>query len=250
MFRGLYTAGTAMLTQNKRMDVVANNLANAQTVGFKKDSLISRSFNDILLSEIYDDDAQVFPVIGPTNTGIHVDRTITSFEAGSLEDTGTPSDFALIGDGFFVIETANGMRFTRAGNFAFDANGRMLTTEGNIVMGTQGEIRVNPKDFNVDSSGNIYSEGVLVNRFSIVEFNNTDNLKKEGSSLYIASNPEDVRPSTTLVKQGALETANVDLTKEYINMIELSRNQESNQRVIRMLDEVLGKAVNEIGAVN
>ena len=248
MLRGLYSAGNALLTQNNRMDTVANNLSNAQTAGYKADTVVSRSFDDLLMERINDPSISTYKQVGPTNTGIHVDQVMIDFTQGVIEQTSRNTDFALIGDGFFEINTPNGTRYTRAGNFQINPNGELMTSEGYRVMGENGEIRVNPNDFSVNNDGEIFSDGVHVNKLRIVDFADKQDLRKEKSGLFIA-NQAGVSANNTTVRQSALEAANIDLNKEYVTMLEIARNTESNQKIIQMMDQTLGRAVNDIGKV-
>ena len=117
MLRSFYIAGTGMLAQREKMDIVTNNIVNVDTTGYKKDTLITRSFKDMMIQSMNGKD------IGPLNTGIHVDDVVTSFDQGNLEQTDRLTDVALEGDGFFAVNTAAGIRFTRDGAFAVNSDG-------------------------------------------------------------------------------------------------------------------------------
>lgn len=246
MIMALYKAGTGMQVQSKKMDAVANNIANAGTVGYKADSLLTRSFDDIMFGEYNSSSGDIERSIGGLSPGVHVDTVVTSFKDGSLKETGRDSDLALQGDGFFSISTPDGIFYTRAGCFNVDSNGQLITQEGYTVMGQNGAVFVNSENFTVNEDGYIYSDGVLVDRLRIVSFEDTSSLQKCGDSLF-SSTEQPSDSENYKVKQRCLETSNVDANREYINMLEIYRNHESNQRVIRMLDDSLGKAVNDIG---
>jgi len=247
MNRGLYIASTAMISQRRRMDVVTNNLANATTPGFKEDSLLTRSFSDLLIERINDPavvgaDTEV----GPLNTGIHVDMIDTSFTSGVLEQTGRSADLALEGTGFFVVETPQGERYTRAGAFQVSAGGELVTPEGYPILGLNGPIRVSDEEFLVSADGTVQS-GAGSDRIRLVSFEDTGMLRKEGANLFTAFGGEPLPATTTRIRQGSLESANVDLAGQMVDMIEISRNHELNQRIVRMMDEKLGKSASEIG---
>src|SRR5690554_6574914 len=123
MLRGLYTAGTGMLTQRKRLDVLANNIADANTHGYKKDRVTLESFSEVLVSRINDGSRIPSNPVGSINYGVHLDQTHTNHYQGQLEYTGEPLDFALTGDGFFAVQTPDGIRYTRNGSFSRDENG-------------------------------------------------------------------------------------------------------------------------------
>ena len=248
MLRGLYTAGNALLTQTNRMDVVANNLSNAQTAGYKADTVVSRSFDDLLMERINDPGVNAYKQVGPTNPGIHVDQVMIDFMQGAIEQTARNTDFALIGDGFFEVSTPNGTRYTRAGNFQLNSEGELLTAEGYSIMGEDGAVKVNPDNFSVNSDGEIFSDGVNVNKFKIFDFADKNQLRKEKSGLFM-SNQAGFRANNVVVRQSALEASNIDLNKEYVTMLEIARSTESNQKIIQMMDQTLGRAVNDIGRV-
>jgi flagellar basal-body rod protein FlgG len=245
MLRSLYISASGMLAQRRTMDVLANNLANLDTPAFKRDSLMTRSFADVLLSRI-NDPAGNNGAIGPLNWGVHPDVISTDFTEGPLESTGRAADMALAGDGFFVVETPQGLRYTRSGNFQVNAAGYLCTPEGYYVRGTNGRIHVGGPDFSVDLAGNIASAGGNY-RLQIVRFNDNTALRKEGNNLF--SGPAVAALSDAEVLQGYLEGSNVDLSTEMVNMITVSRNYEANQRMISMIDGTLQKAVNEVGRV-
>ena len=251
MLRSFYTAATAMMTQNRRMDIVTNNLSNVETRGYKSDNLVSRSFQDVLLSRINDPYITQAAPIGTINRGIHIDQVYTTFVQGSLENTGVPTDLAQTQDAFFVILTPDGERYTRSGNFNVDAAGYLVTQTGAYVAGQNGPIPVGMQDFTVTDEGVVQIDGATVDQLRCVSFADNQGLRKERDGLFYnydaATNPEQaVMPA---VKQGYLENSNVDTGKEMVNMMEIYRSYELNQRVLRMLDESLGKTVNEIARV-
>jgi flagellar basal-body rod protein FlgF len=251
MVRGLYTAGTGMISQMEKMNVISNNVANLNTTGFKQDDLITRSFEDVLIKRLNDPSVvHRANQVGPLNMGVHVDQVFTRFEQGALHETNNYTDLAVEGDGFFVIETQNGERYTRDGAFQVDSEGRLTTKEGNPVQGQRGEINVGSTKFVVNSNGDVFADGVFIDTIRVVGFDSNDDLRKEGSNLYYNYNPQNaVFDSDGEVIQGYLEGPNIDLAKQLVNMIETYRNYESNQKVIKMIDDTLSKAVNEIGRI-
>lgn len=246
MIMSLYKAGTGMQVQSKKMDAVANNIANAGTAGYKADSVLTRSFSDIMFGEYNSSSGDIGRSIGGLSPGVYTDTVVTSFRDGSLKETGRISDLALQGNGFFSISSPGGVFYTRSGCFNVDSNGQLITQEGYSVLGQNGAVFVNPENFTVNEDGYIYSDGVLSDRLKIVNFEDTSSLLKRGDGLF-SSTEQPVDSENFKVKQKCLETSNVDVNREYINMLEIYRNHESNQRVIKMLDESLGKAVNDIG---
>ena len=250
MLRALYTSGTAMLVQGKRMDVVTNNIANIETNGYKKDLLVSRSFRDMMIERIKDDPSIVSAgtnFVGPHNTGVHIDQIYTGFQQGALETTTSSTDFALEGDGFFAVETPEGERYTRDGAFNIDSLGYLVTNDGRYVLGADGQrLLIGSEDFSVDSLGNINADGTMAGRLRIVSFADLSVLRKQGDNLVYPFDGSAPEVSGAAVMQRALEKSNVEASEEIVRMIEISRNYEANQRIVKMLDDSLGRAVNEI----
>ncbi len=251
MIRSFYIAATAMATQTDRMDVLTNNLTNVDTTGYKKDKLISRSFSDVLMERL--NDPYVISAtnqIGLQNNGIHIDEIVTDFSQSGFDETARPSDLALEGAGFFVVETPQGDMYTRDGNFFVNAQGDLVNADGHYVAGTNGHIRVGSGQFAINSAGEVIVGGQIVNRVRLAAFDDLTGLRKNGNNLYTNSTNQPVRtPDQINVKQGYLETSNVDTAEEMVRMLELTRSFSFNQRVLSMLDQSLEKTVNEVGRV-
>ena len=253
MLRGLYTAATGMNVQREKMDVLTNNIVNASTTGYKKDTLISSSFNEVLIERISDDDPYVVNTseeVGPYSFGTHIDEVYTDFALGSLENTNTQTDLALTGEGFFVVDTPDGERYTRSGNFSVDYQGYLVTDDGYYVQGENGSIQVGTGSFTVDSDGTITVDGEALDTLRIVSFEETTGLRKQGESLYYSFTGEVPTDATnTKVMQGYLESSNVDVATEMVDMITVYRTYEANQKILTMTDETLGMAVNDLGSL-
>ena len=251
MLRCFYTAGTGMLVQKDRMDVLANNLTNVETTAYKSDSLNASSFKDMMIQRMNDSDASgASRTVGDLGTGSHINEVCTSFEQGGIEDTGRSLDFALEGDGFFVVSTPNGDRYTRDGSFSVSSDGYLITSEGYYVQGENGKISVGGDDFTVDEAGGISVGGKAVDSFRIVEFVDTTWLRKEGSNLfYEASGTSPQSAADTKVLQGTLEGSNVDIAEDLTRLLSITNAYRTNQRVLGMVDDSLKKTVNEVGKV-
>ena len=251
MLRSLYIAGTGMITERSKMDVITNNIANMETVGYKKDQMISRSFADLLLDQIDSDDPYVVNTrdeVGPLNTGTHMDVVVTDFTQGALESTEQDTDLAIQGDGYFSILTPQGIRYTRSGNFAVDSNGDLVTQEGYYVLGQDGgRLHVGTDGFSVSSTGTVEAGGQAVGSIRLVAFEDETVLRKTGENLYTTlNNTQPTMATTATIKQGYLEASNVDMATEMVDMLSTNRAYESNQRIVKMVDESLGKTVNDI----
>jgi flagellar basal-body rod protein FlgG len=332
------------------MDVIANNIANVNTTGYKKDTLISESFPEILISKIgpnpidkdllgskgtlgvdsqanngiynattksgffqiktslgtsnsqnirfirnedgylttpngdyvlgqngnifvgdeevtVDNLGRIFAggnevdrlkvvnplnVIGNFSYGIHVDGIKTNFEQGQLHPTENPFDFAIQGNGFFAIETPNGTRYTRNGEFTLDSEGYLVTKEGYKVLGENGQIRLEGKNITVNENGEILNNEEYVDKLQLIDFKDHSRLFKEGDGLMNIRNEEftdNAIEANGTVNQGFIEGSNVNSVKQMVEMITVLRSYEASQRLIKSHDELLSKSVNEIGRV-
>ncbi len=249
MIRGLYTAATGMIHQRNKLDSIANNLANTNTRGYKKDDVVSRSFNDELLLRMSKGENP--KALGPINHGVYAERVTTFFQDGALQQTGLITDVALQGEGFFTIIRDGQELYTRDGTFKVNNEGILVTMEGHVVAGEYGPIEVGQEDFEIDSEGYVWQGYNLVNRLQLVNFEDPNALEKVGNNLFANNNPgaNPVVEFEGQVFQGYAEQSNVELVDEISDMITVSRSYEANLRILQMLDNVLSKTVNEVGSV-
>lgn len=245
MIRGIYTAGSGMLAETVRADATANNLANSNTTGYKKDVAISKDFASLLIRRI--NDGQESPAIGTLGVGTLIDEIATIHTGGALSPSGNPLDFAIDGKGYFVVQTPAGERFTRNGSFSRNGQGELVTSEGHRVLGQNGAIIIPDGNISVEESGRITVDGVEVGQIQVVEFANERELVKEGNSLFRA--PTNGQQATGKVVQGCLERSNVNVIAEMMNMITGYRAYEVNAKTVQAHDQLLDKAVNEVGKV-
>ena len=246
MVRGLYTAATGMMVQRNKMDVLTNNLVNAETTGFKKDTLVTTTFNEEIIKRLNDPSVKVYGGVdvGPYSYGTHVDEIITDFSSGAFEGTGVSTDLAITGDGFFTIETEEGVRYTRSGNFSVDGNGYLVTADGHYVLGTEGRINIGTTEFEVLANGVINVDGRNVGRLRIETFEDEGVLRKEGNNLYYAYGGAAAVPANgAVVRQGMQELSNVNVIDEITDMITVYRKYEASQKIVSITDESLGLAV-------
>ena len=279
MIRGWYTAASGMRAQQWRLDAVANNLANVDTDGYKRDVAAFKAFPEMLLRRQGDDgvyiipfgSADVLPIAGRLGTGVELNELYTCLEQGAMKETQSDFDLAMDGMGFFAIATPYGERYTRNGSFVLGKEGFLETKEGYPVLGENGPIRVKANNFQVDKDGrvwinaaypdepeimvgretNLWEDPVLLDTLKIVEFEFDRYLKKQGSSLYTDTKesgpafviPEGFRPK---VLQGFVEASNVDPVVEMVRMIEINRSYEANQKVIQSEDSALGTLINQV----
>jgi flagellar basal-body rod protein FlgF len=251
MVRGLYTAATGMAVQRNKMDVLTNNITNAETTGFKEDTLVSSAFSTKMLELLHDPNVTlVGSQVGGYNFGSHIQQLYTDFSNGSYEQTGTSTDLAIQGNGFFTVETSAGERLTQAGNFTVDSNGDLVTSDGNYVLGQNGHIHVGSSDFTVASDGTITQGGTTVDKLRLETVADTTTLRKQGDNLYYIYGGGTAQTATgAKVLQGYKEGSNVNVADEMVDMLTLYRKYEANQKMVSMTDETVGLAVNKLGSV-
>lgn len=255
MIRGWYTGASGMNAQQNRLDAISNNLANVDTAGYKRDITVSKSFPELLirrtnLDGVYETpfgSAEAAPVIGKLGLGIETNENYTDFAQGSFRQTDQNTDVAFGGKGFFAVQTPLGERYTRDGNFIIGKEGILETKNGYPVLGEKGFIRVENDRFTVNEDGIISSQedSEVIDRFKVVRFDNERYLKKMGNNLYssneisglahIAEGSE--RPKFL---QGYMETSNVNVVNEMVQMIEVNRAYEANQKTITSEDSMMG----------
>lgn len=254
MLRGLYTAYTGMRTQQEKMDAVANNLANVDTVGYKKDQMVQESFKEILTYKINDPEVPHTQGIGKMSLGVKVSQVYTDHMQGSLKQTDDLLNVAIQGDGFIKVgkyqEDGSLMtKYTRDGSFNLDQDGRLVTNDGLFVMGEVGEINLNSYKIRINSDGTIYDGENRMDQIQMVSFEDNNTLRKEGSSLYTTAEGAVEKAFEGTLQQGFVEASNVNSIEEMINMISTMRTYESNQKVIQTYDATMDKVVNSVGAV-
>ena len=256
MVKGLYTAYTGMVNEQNRMDIMTNNLANASTVGYKKEGSTSQSFNDVLTVKIKDQSVGMRNVqkIGIKNPGVKIGENYTDYTQGSFRITDNTYDLALAGDGFFAIEFTNkagetDTKYTRAGQFTLNKDGYLVTEEGDYVLDTQNRrIRLNTLlDSKITDDGTIYQNDQAVARIQVTDFEDYDYLEKYGETYYQPIEGAKTPTADAQVKSGYLEMANVQIVSEMVNLISITRAYESNQKVVQTIDGTLDVAANQIG---
>jgi len=240
----------------KIMDVVANNIANVNTTSYKKDITVTRSFAEELTRRLDDPSTAAgtwtyyihdLPV-GKWSTGLFVDDVHTDFSSGSLQATNAPLDLAISGNGFFAVLTADGNEmYTRDGSFTLAPDGTLMTAEGNRVLGRDGSVVIHNGNIVIDNYGRIYSNSEYVDSLRTVDFEDYQTLRKQGDNLYKTTEDSNVIAFRGGVIQGYLENSNVNAVREMVDMINVSRLYEANQRMVSIHDQTLGKAVTEIG---
>ena len=248
MDRGTYIAGTGMLLQRRLMENITHNITNADTTGYKKENVVSHSFDSVMIERIKDPSVLGYTRrVGPLNFGTQIDQLYVNFEQGGLDGTERSTDLALVGDVFFVMQTPDGERYSRSGAFYIDDLGFLVDGEGNYLLGDNGPINVGGLNFTVDELGGVRVEDEFIDRIRVESFADNERLRKQGSNLYYSLDGPEAATQGYSIRQGFLEISNVDISREMVNMLTVFRTYETNQRMLTMSDEITGKAVNEIG---
>lgn len=246
-----------MLNQQKKMDTLSNNLANADTTGYKKEGVTAKTFETQLAIKVKDgSNAYIDQQIGKLNLGVKIGENYTDYSQGSYRYTGNTYDLALGGDGFFNISFMNkegeqSVKYTRDGNFTIDNEGALRTQDGDYVLGESGEIYIptNAVDVSINKLGEIYADGEYIDTIKITDFEDYNYLKKYGENMYDAVEGATEKEPTATIDQGYLEQSNINVVTEMVNMISLSRTYEANQKLIQTMDDALDKSANQIGKV-
>jgi flagellar basal-body rod protein FlgG len=250
MVKGLYTAYTGLVNQQNRLDVISNNLANATTVGYKKEGVTSQSFDEMMAIKVRDTTGMYNQYIGDVSLGVKIGETYTDYDQGSFRETGENFDLALGGDGFFSISYTNkagttSTMYTRDGNFSMTKDGYLVTKDGDYVLGEGGIIQL-PTDASqiaISQDGTITADGVEIDKLALVDFEDYNYLQKYGENLYKALDTATVKDCDATVYQGYLEQSNVNVVTEMVEMITISRAFEANQKAMNAADDTLQKAV-------
>ena len=256
MVKGLFTAYTGMINEQHRMDVLTNNLANASTVGYKKEGATSQAFDEVLALKIKDttDPAKVKP-LGGISLGVKIGENYTNFSQGSLRETGNTYDIALSGNGFFSVEFRNkagqtSTKYTRDGNFTLNRDGYLVTKDGDFVLGTNGRIKLDPLQVAfIDKNGGIYQGNQLVATLDITDFEDYNYLEHYGENYYQPVNGAKEKAGEYQTISGYLEMSNIQVVSEMVEMISVSRAYETNQKIVQAYDSTLEIAANQLGKV-
>ncbi|MFO1444327.1 flagellar hook-basal body protein [Bacillus sp. Bva_UNVM-123] len=272
MFRGFYTVASGMLAQQRRTEMLTNNMSNVNTPGFKADQTSLRAFPEMLLQRF---DKQKIPTekglnlpfnkqIGSLSKGVYMQEAMPFFKQGDIKETGLDTDVALIDIAlpenayfFYTIEGTNGnTQYTRNGNFSLDWKGFLTTASGLYVLSDTGNrIQLSSDQFTIDENGVVVGEGGETARIGIGFSENANSLIKLGDGLYrtedgnALANAYNVENALFKLQQGHIERSNVDAGRTMTEMLSAYRAFEANQKVLQAYDRSMDKAANEIGRI-
>ena len=297
MWRGLYTAATGMITETQRTDVIANNLANAASTGYKRDFTVHREFENMLIKRVYDkaDGGSVgmtsegFNILGDLGTssddvtrikgfsvnsnnddgigqlglGDYVTEIAVDHSQGPFQTTGNTFDLAISGQGFFTIQTPDGIRYTRNGAFFRNQDGVLQDIRGYNLLDTEGNPIIIPRNIGnerivVTGDGTIYAADQAnqqqrqLAQIQLVQFNNRLAIQKQGDNLFYAvtdanGNVAQPQQATGQIVQGMLEKANVQIVNAMVELIHNQRMYEAGAKAVTTQDTMLESSVNQVG---
>lgn len=285
MLKGLYTAYTGMLNEQHRMDVLANNLANSTTNGFKKEGTTSQAFDNVLAYKIKDlsepgnlprslarnravdenelnnpdNEDYLERRVRRTglNLGVKIGENYVDYSEGPIKETGNPFDLAISDRGFFAVEYTNkagetSTKYTRDGNFTMNLQGYLVTQDGDFVLDENGRrIRMETElPVSIDRNGNITQDGGFVATIGLTDFEDYNYLERFGENYFQPIEGATEMDAESQIYAGYLEMSNISVVTEMVNMITLQRQYESNQKVITTYDDTLDQAVSQLGRLN
>jgi flagellar basal-body rod protein FlgG len=250
MNRTVYTVASGGMASLERLEAVSQNLANANTAGYKAGKVVFEVRPLTRDGEV--SGLSLDPILGRTAAQVAEVAIVRDFAQGPVRSSGNPLDAALTGEGFFVVATPRGERYTRQGSFALDRDGYLVTHHGERVQGDRGAIRVGGGEIAMGEDGSITADGVAVGRLKVVSFGPTPQLVPEGAGLFaplrgVAATPIDA--ASVRLEPGAVEGSNVDAVASMVELVEVSRGFESYMRTLQRLDEIAQRSINEVGKV-
>ena len=248
MMRGFYNLTSGMLSQGRRLDVVANNMTNVSTAGYKAEHYTDRTFDEVMVSRIGNIDKSHYQTMETYQSHILApDHLYTDFIQGSLEETNLPLDFAIQGEGFFAIQTVDGVAYTRAGSFTLDNEGYLCLSELGRVLDREGNPIQLPTDkLDVDAQGNLSTQGgEYLATLGVFMFPDNGELERTPYGLFTGEGAQ--LNDQVVIHHKWVERSNVNMIKEMVNMMTTQRALQSAAQLSKIYDQVINRAVNDIG---
>lgn len=261
LVRGLYSAASGALAAQSMVDNVANNLANVNTNGFKQTLVQFQTAPTLDIYRIQLDPGHaagsrtngvpVAPYVGALGTGVQIYDTPNKFDEGSIQTTGNPTDVAIAGapNAMFAVQTANGIRYTRDGQFVINAQNTLVTTDGNPVMGRANAPIVvrDGSPVKISPDGTVTQNGQTIDSLAVVNFGNMTALRPQGDNLFVDTGAANPQFTQATVLQGSLEKSNANVVKEMVDLINAERWFDASQKTIQTQDNATNEAIAELG---
>lgn len=246
MFQGFYNLASGMLTQNRNLNVLSNNMANMSTPGYKTDTMTSTTFQQEMMYRNGNQGRANQSQIGSINMARVPEQTITNYEQGSFYNTENQLDFAINGNGFFRIQTpGGGYVYTRNGSFSIDEDNCLALAGVGKVQGEGGEIYLETDDFQISSGGIYDAEGELIDNIQVVDFTDYAAMTKLPNGAFAAAGEPEALENPSIMNE-TLERSNSNVVKDMQDMISTQRSFQSASQVLKMYDQIMSRAVTEI----
>lgn len=249
MSRGFYTLASGMLTQQRKIDISSNNIANLNTAGYKKEQAVTTNFGSLLINKYKQNGIkeEATPI-----SDISLIRTIeennTIHSQGSLEETGSMTDFAIMGAGFFAIDSNGQVLYTRNGSFNIDVEGYLVLEGAGRVQGEFGDIYIGTDKFDYREDGSIIVEDEVVDNIAVYDFADYNSLNKFREGMFISDTEPDLVDYPLIVNK-TIERSNVNVTEELTGILSSQRALQTAAQALKIYDMINDKAVNEIGKI-
>lgn len=243
MVRGFYTLASGMLTQNRTLNTVSNNVANTETTGFKAQHVTEKTFGEMVASRLNGRSAE----IGSLSLGTTVDKAVTDFTQGPLDSTGRPLDFAVSGTGFFGVQTADGVAYTRNGSFNLDTQGFLVLNGVGRVLGRDGQpIHLGTDNVTSDGAGNLFVGGAAAGSLGVFRFPDNAALTVVGEGFF--RGPGAAADPQPQIVWKSLEGSNAEMAAELTRGMTAQRGLQTCSQALKIYDTVLDKAM-DLGRV-
>lgn len=246
MFKGFYNLTSGMVTQQQHLNVVGNNLVNISTAGFKESRYAATTFDDVMYARVGNKE-KVYTDIGRQSYIRANSEVKVLFDQGIPEPTGIPLDFAIMGEGFFAVQTEGGVAYTRAGNFSLDDEGYLCFPGVGRVLDPQGQtIQLNTDKLAVDEQGRISTEdGIFLGQLGVYTFPDMEQVEYDARGMFTGQGAQAAAAPTVYWKY--LERSNVDMVRQMTEMLTCQRSLQSAAQVSKMYDELMGHTASDIG---
>lgn len=260
MVKSIYTPLSGAVAQERVLEIISNNLANANTTAFKEDRVTfklldsepEKAYASPLPPAAFKDDiSEVYPLHGNEIAYVGVADVTKDMSQGGVIRTNNPADLMVEGDGMFAIQTTEGIRYTRDGSFTLSSDGALVNKAGQPVLGEKGNVFVRGGSFEVNRRGEVYQDGQMVDRLLLYKFADAKALERVGTNqFFFGGEPAGrTRIESPMVTQGSLEASNVNPVRNLTNMIMAHRSYEAYQKAISNFDKMMDKSSNMIGEV-
>jgi len=249
MSRGFYTLASGMLTQQRKIDISGNNIANINTAGYKREQAVTGNFGSLLINKYKQNG--IYEEAEPLSN-VSLIRAVTEnntiHSQGTLEETGSMTDFAIMGAGFFAIDNNGQILYTQNGSFTIDEEGYLMLEGAGRVQGEFGDIYIGGDKFGFSEDGSIIVDEEVVDNIAVYDFPDYNSLNKYGEGMFLS----DVEPDLVdypVIKNQTLERSNVNITEELTGIMSSQRALQTAAQAFKIYDMINDKAVNEIGKI-